>query len=554
VANSTWIGGIDGNWSTAGNWSAGVPGSADTATFNTNPGVVLIDMNPIQIGTISLVGVNRAVAFAGAGILDTSANAFGIQVSFNSTGQTLVIACGIDGDNGLAIVGAGGAGGTLTLSGTNTFGGTFLMPIIAGTPSCTVTAGDPNCFGTSTIALTSGTLNFNAQAVTNNITYTGGSITNASVYSGTLTLASTSTITVGTNITNTFAGTLVVSAGTTLDFNSLDLAAATVRPAGGTLANAGSYAGDVSVTSGTFTVTTTPAAAAFSVSGAATLNLAGAALATTPVTMGAGSTISNGSMPAANLTINPGSGSVSIDAELTGVGGLSIPAGINAVFSEAPTFTGTLTVANTAIFYMAVPMSPPAATISLDGTVAVSNGGSSVIAGDISGAGSFFFDTASELTLTGTNAGFSGAITLSEGSTVTAGSDTSFGSGSVISAGVGVIAGFNTIDLDGYAVATSLIAASLATFGYTVVLGGENYAGTVTVQDGAKVSIPSGNELAGLINVNAGIDIGELVIEGQHTGTINNDGTVTIDNVTAAATPVNVYVGACGSTYAVQQP
>ena len=124
------------------------------------------------------------------------------------------------------------------------------------------------------------------------------------------------------------------------------------------------------------------------------------------------------------------------------------------------------------------------------------------------------------------------------GGTLKAGSANAFGSGTVqINAGA--------LDLDGYAPVVTITANN------GTVLNGNNYAGTMTLPALASMQIPPGNSLAGTANVNATAD---LNIGGAHTGTINNSGTVTIDNGTAAATPVNVYIGACGSTYAVQQP
>ena len=87
--------------------------------------------------------------------------------------------------------------------------------------------------------------------------------------------------------------------------------------------------------------------------------------------------------------------------------------------------------------------------------------------------------------------------------------------------------------------------------GTNTLTGGANYSGTVSLSPLASMQIPPGNNLAGTADVSATAD---LNIGGAHTGSINNSGTVTIDNGTAASTPVNVYIGACGSTYAVQQP
>ena len=143
--------------------------------------------------------------------------------------------------------------------------------------------------------------------------------------------------------------------------------------------------------------------------------------------------------------------------------------------------------------------------------------------------------TAGALTLTSANT-FSGGVDIQAGTVI--GLDAAaFGSGTIL------LASGASVDFDGYAVANNVTAAG------GNLLGGDTYAGVVTVSALATVNIPSANEMAGSVIVSP---TGKLAIAGQHTGTINNDGEVEVDNATATNPPVNTYTGNCGSTYAVR--
>jgi hypothetical protein len=163
-------------------------------------------------------------------------------------------------------------------------------------------------------------------------------------------------------------------------------------------------------------------------------------------------------------------------------------------------------------------------------------------------------DSGSTLELAGLNT-FPGYINVLGGSTLIAGSDTAFGTGQVSLVAGGAAVDSVTLDLGGYAVASD--AAMNGGVGRTTsatIVGGENFAGSLfmgQVGDSVTVTIPAGEALNGTANILVAGP--ELVIEGQHTGTIVNAvGTVIVDDSTAADPPVNVYAGNCGSTYAVR--
>lgn len=377
--------------------------------------------------------------------------------------------------------------------------------------------------------------------------------------SGTLTLAGSNTYTGGTTVS---AGILVAGSGAAFGSDAITLSGGTLNLSsfsiansltytGGAILNGGGFTGVVTVNapSGSFTTTAVPFAPSFVVQ-AGVLSFGGFAL-TVPVTLNAGGILDDGSMPAANLTLT-GSGNANINVTLTGAGGLTIPLEILLVLNVLPTSTGPVTL-NGGLYFSFTINGTWSAPIVNNGVIAVQDTAVLTLSGNMTGNGSIPIGGGSTLTLSGSNSGFSGNITPSESSTLIAGSDTAFGTGLVVNGGAGGSGAFNIIDLDGYAVATGINAQYSIAVGYVKILNGDNYAGTLNMNNGAKVVVPSGNALAGTANVNvSGLGIGELVIEGQHTGGIINSGVVVVDNSTATNPPVNGYIGSCGSTYAVR--
>lgn len=89
--NSTWIGGATGSWTTAANWSAGIPQAAgDTATINTAATITV----PTSI-TVRTVTVNAPV---------TLTVSSGMTLAFSNAGADVIVAAAdllIDGDGAL---------------------------------------------------------------------------------------------------------------------------------------------------------------------------------------------------------------------------------------------------------------------------------------------------------------------------------------------------------------------------------------------------------------------------------------------------------------------
>ena len=609
MADSTWTGAVNNDWSTAGNWSAGIPGAGNIATF---PGAATVTLSAgaTAMPSITVVAGTVALNFLG-GSFSVGA---GFSVLNVAGGATLQIAADISGAGGITKQGLG----TATLTGSNSFTGVTTVNAgtlvtasnaLASTSGLSVSAGATvnavninssapvTVVGTATfsqanlgIGVTTvaagGLLTFSAVAGGSSVASLAGpgnvsvqtpvfSIVNGGttfsgvisgpcalttpVVGGALTLAGANTYLGGTGISggtvvagnaSAFGSGTISLSGGTLNLNSVAVTN-TLAVSGGSITNGGSYPGAVSVTTGTFTVSTLPSAASFAVSGAAYLDFGGGAL-TAPVTMGPGGGIINGSMPAANLTLAGSSGLARIEAALTGAGGLIVPGGVVARFDAAPTFTGPVSLGASAqlAFNTAMTLSASSVTMASSSIITASVPAATELAGDIIGDGAIIVGgTGSGLTLSGDNSAYSGAIIVGTLGTLIAGSDTAFGTADVTATTSASASDFNVIDFDGFAIANGVNVTFPATGGYTKLTGGTNYAGTVSLSPLASMQIPPGNNLAGTANVSATAD---LNIGGAHTGIINNDGTVTIDNGTAAATPLNVYNGSCGSTYAVR--
>ncbi len=609
MATTNWTGLTDNDWNTASNWSAGVPVLGDTAQFLSGPVSVSVSAAATVADlTVTVAGgVALTLSSSGAGSLDCGS---GFGLIFNlGAGATASVSALIIGTAGVEALGAGSAA-TLFLSNpsntftggvrlTNTFGAVvvhglalgafgstanvismqasttlnlnslaFTNPITytggtvafsdnyAGTLSIafgsTLTIASNNQFPAETTFRTVGgsTLNINTKVIASSITFTGGTVSNASTYTGTLTITGT-TLTVGTNIANDFSGILRTTPGATLDLNSLSVSAATVAPSGGTITNLTSFSGTVAALGGASLLTSVWSAASLFVSSGnnSTLNFGGGAL-TVPVQLGSGGVLSNGSMPAANLTL-VGSGLANVNVTLTGTGSIVIPSAVGLVLNVLPTSTGPVTVNGG----LSIDLPPGAAVWSAD--IAIASGSTGVIqantdltlSGTISGAGNFLVDIESTLSLGSANTGYSGTITVQGASFLVAQDDAAFGTGAIVSANAGTSSDFNTIDFGGYAVANNVSVSVALANGYTSLRGGDLYEGAVTVGNGALAQIPSGNELAGTATVNT---TGKLAIAGQHVGTLTNNGTVEVDNDTATSPAVNAYTGNCGSRYAVR--
>jgi autotransporter-associated beta strand protein len=235
VAPFTWVGNTSTAWATGSNWLPGtVPGSGKTAIFQ----------NPSSNTTVSLGGAARAIG----GLLFDTASApaytigstagdalvFDANASISVTGtvttpQTVAAAVQVlgaltvsnAGTGGLTLSGpltlaTGGTPGTLTFagSGATTYSGNITAGSVSGVVVSgpgTVTLSGTNTFGGG-VTLNGGTLNVNTPTAlgTGPLALNGGTLNNTSAGA----ITSTTNIPVGLNASFAFGGTQNLNLGT----------------------------------------------------------------------------------------------------------------------------------------------------------------------------------------------------------------------------------------------------------------------------------------------------------------------------------------------------
>lgn len=286
AADRPWTGGTNTTWSTAGNWTGGVPGNNDNAVFNgtftnhpnltgnASVGGIWMTGSVVQSVTVSGSSVltlsgNTINGTASLGILMDNANAFTLTISTplkignaqtwtNNSGNLLTIGAGgvdlnnraftINGSGNTTISGIeSGAGaftkagtGTLTLSGANTFTGQFTVQ--AGTLA----------IGTINNASAAGVLGNSANAV---ILGSTGGVTGTLRHTG-VTASSTKRFTMATGGVGKFD---VDSSGTNLTLSGvIDGSGDMVKVGAGTLTLSGTntFTGQLSVQAGTLAIGT----------------------------------------------------------------------------------------------------------------------------------------------------------------------------------------------------------------------------------------------------------------------------------------------------------
>ncbi|WP_276574420.1 Ig-like domain-containing protein [Pseudomonas tohonis] len=376
--------------------------------------------------------------------------------------------------------------GTLTLSGSNSYGGT--TTVSGGTLSI---AGDGN-LGSGAVNLASGTVLdvTGATTIDNAIVLAGNSsignsnaVTLSGAISGAFDLTKTGSGTLSLSGSNSYGATYV-SAGTLSIDNDGNLGSGAVNLAAGTtLAITGASTIDNAIVLGGNASVSTSAAATLSgvISGAFTLTKAGASTLTL-----------SGSNTYGATTVSAGTLSVASDSNL-GSGTLTLGAGTTLAVTSATTLDNA---------------------IALSGGATVNTGADTTLSGVISGSNNLTKTGASTLTLTGNNT-YSGSTSVNTG-TLSIASDANLGAGALN------LANGTTLQITGTTTLDNALALT----------------GLVTVNAGAAATLSGTISGTGSL-IKAGAS--NLTLSGSNTNTGTTTvsaGTLVVDGSTASATTV----------------
>ena len=485
----TWTSTSSGAWGTGVNWSAGVPSSANTATFNGSAGL----MNGITLLPSSMAGSLSFVSTGGA-------NAYTFDTAATANNNTLTITSGITNSDTAEVT----FYNTTTLAGAQTWtnnGGALAF-------SGNVNLGS----GTSAYALTVN----GADAVT-----IAGVIANgaASPASGSLTYSGTGLLTL--TGTNTYSGGTTINSGTVNIQNNSALGGGAVSVAPGRSATATlQLQGGLTGVANAITLNGDGSTNVMGSSQGALDNLSGNNTVTGAITLGSAAQINSDS---GTLSITTG-GITGTNQNLTvgGSGNTSI-SGVIATGSGTLTKTGsgTLTLSGANTFTGATSINGGSLSISADNNLGTAPGG--VVTGDlIFGGGTL--DATSSFTLNANR----GILLDAAGGTI----DTASGSTLTYGGGIAGSGGLTVTDS-----------------GTLLLTGGGSYTGATTINSGANLQLGNGTANANLTGTSGIADNGSLILDENSAVTlskaISGTGTVTQNgsaNTTLSGT--NTYSGA----------
>jgi fibronectin-binding autotransporter adhesin len=234
LTTDTWNGTAgDGQWTTAGNWSAGVPSSGDAVTIGTTTAAVSLANNQTgAFGTLTLSNSGDSLTVDNNALLQASGNISNAgTITMSGTGNSTQLYL----ENSLTLSG----GGTVNLNSTN---GSY-TGYIDGVAGSTLTTSS-NITGAGTVGngvlnlVNSGTINANISAQ-NLVVDPDTCATCASTNSGTLEATGGATLTLqGGTWTQTGAGKITAAASSTVNLtNSVSITGGTLSTTGSGLIN-----------------------------------------------------------------------------------------------------------------------------------------------------------------------------------------------------------------------------------------------------------------------------------------------------------------------------
>jgi len=482
----TWTSTSSGAWGTGVNWSAGVPSSANTATFNGSAGL----MNGITLLPSSMAGSLSFVSTGGA-------NAYTFDTAATANNNTLTITSGITNSDAANVT----FYNTTTLGGSQTWANSGATMTFDGK----VNLGS----GSSGFALTiDGTNAVNIAGIMAN----GGSAAGSLIYSGTGTLTLTGA--------NTYTGGTTVSSGTLNIQNNTALGTAAASVASGATLQ---LQGGLTKVANAITLNGVGSTNAFGNSIGAMDNLSGANTVTGAVTLGSASQINS---DAGTLSITTG-GITGAGQNLT-VGG----AGNTTVSGVISTGSGTLTKTG-------------AGTLTLSGANTFS-GAASVNAGILNLQSSGSLGTASN---TSTTTVASGAVLQMQGNISTTNTGTLVLNGAGTGAGSGAlqsVSGNNTWNGNTSLGSNSTIYSSTA--GNMLVIGNSSYTSTFAM-GGNTLTIDGPGNVQFDANVGVAGDTGGVIKNGTGTLTFYAYDTYYSGATTVNAGTLDLYVGPYAAGY-----
>jgi fibronectin-binding autotransporter adhesin len=509
LTSDTWNGTAgDGQWTTAGNWSAGVPSSSDAVTIGGTAAVTLASSQTGSFGTLTLSNSGDSVTVDNNALLEAYgniSNAGTITLSGTGNGTQLYL------ENSLTLSG----GGTINLNTTN---GQY-TGLVTGAAGSVLTTSS-NITGAGTVGngelnfVNSGTINANISAQTLLVNPdTCPTCTNTNT--GTLEATGGAQLTLSNGTwTQSGAGTITAAA------NSDVLLQSNVSITGGTLSTTGSGVIYNGASQAVF-LTNVTNNGNYTIQNNGATEISGTLTNNGTITMDATGNVTELYLTG-NTTLS-GSGTVVLDSTNNQWTGYINGAG-GTVLTNQSTITGWGTVG--------------------DGNVSVSNASNGVINSNLSG-GNILLNPYTAVT--SSNAGLleatnGGTLTMSNGTWNNTGTiQAAAGSSVVLTSNVSITGG----TLESTGTGTVINAAS-----NNVFLTGLTLAGTYDIQNNAATEINGTITNNGVINLQGTGNTTELYVTTAGTGTATLAGSGSIVLGTGAGNQLN---GAGGTSLIIDQ-